>query len=393
MSTETDPQHDATMKWMGYAIVASVLLAILNHQLAPSYYSLTHLFFSYDEGFVRRGLVGEVLTWVWPEHPSQRVVFTTAFLITFSGMVSFLVLMLRFLPRSPAGNWVLLIALNSYGLSSYLGASGYLDGILLTLTALAILAPRGWVGVAVKSVLIAIGALVHEIMVPYFAVLIALDLWLSGRGAERWRAVVPLGFGIAFAAMLFAIGEPSAEALESLYAQIADRAPFEPYPDALAVLGQSIDSNSAAYDHFRETSPVYYFMVYFDGSLGLAMAAWLFWLCLATWGPSDIWTKLAIWGAIFAAFSMNLVAVDVVRFSSMAILCGFMAVAMVCRHGDGTAERLSARLTWPVALLVLVLNANLFTMGLGQDAGHEAQMPWVILHQLNWLRPIENLVF
>ena len=90
---------------------------------------------------------------------------------------------------------------------------------------------------------------------------------------------------------------------------------------------------------------------------------------------------------MLAPLSLNVIAFDVVRFGVASVLAGFLALALLLAHVEGARARLAEVLSWPHALLVLVLNANIFTLQVSEGAGHLAQFPWVLVRQLEWLAP------
>lgn len=367
------------------AAVVSLVLALVNHLLPPKAFAATQLLFDYDFGLIRRGLAGTLSAPFLGPEVSRGEVLALAALVTLAGVLSFALFLWRNLQDDVAGGLLLVLGFNSFALASFIGNTGYLDGILLVLTVAALMLPARGAGLALRLVLVVAGALVHENMLPYFTVLIGFDLWLR-RADARGLALLPVLAGLATVAALALWAEPSTERAALITEHLRDRAAFLSDENALDVTGRSIGANFALMAEMRATVK-YWAWVLFDGLPLLAMALWLIWLGFRLLGPGAGFSRLALAAAVLAPLSLNVIAFDVVRFGVASVLAGFLALALVLAHAEGARARLAEALSWPHAILVLVLNANIFTLQVSEGAGHLAQFPWVLVRQLQWFAP------
>lgn len=373
------------LRLLRLAAVASLLLALVNHLLPPKAFAATQLLFDYDFGLVRRGLVGALSGPFLGAEASRGEILALAASVTLAGTLALAAFLWRRLRGDVAGWLLLVLALNSFALASFIGNTGYLDGVLLALTVLALTLPVSRAGLAGRLALVVAGVLVHENMLPYFAVLIGFDLWLR-RGDARGLALLPVLAGLGTVAALALWAEPDPERAALIAEHLRTRTAFISDENALDVAGRSIGANFALMAEMRATVK-YWAWVLFDGLPLLAMALWLIWLGLRLLGPGAGLSRLALAGAVLAPLSLNVIAFDVVRFGVASVLAGFLALALLLAHVPGARARLAEALSWPHFLLVLVLNANIFTIQVNEGAGHMAQFPWVLIRQLQWFGP------
>jgi hypothetical protein len=369
------------------AAALSLILSVVNHLLPPKAFAATQLLFDYESGLVRRGLAGEVLRWILGDSVTIGEIYAAAAAITLVGVLVAYAALIRDLGGRRGGLLFLIIGLNSFAFSSFVGSTGYLDGILLILAVAALFGsdPARPTGLVVRAGLVVLGVLVHENMLPYFAVLIGLDLVLARRGTARLgAALVPVAAGVAAVAGLAIWAElPPAEA-EAYAAHIASRADFAFDTASTDVAGRTIGDNFALMAEMRGTTK-YWAWVLFDGVPLAALAGWLIWLNGRLLGRADRPARMAMAAAVLAPFSLNLIAFDVVRFGVAACLTGMLATVLILRHVEGARDRLDAEMTWPHFAIMLVLVANIFTIEVNEGAGHVAQFPWVLVSHLQWL--------
>jgi len=304
-----------------------------------------------------------------------------------TGAVAFYIYMGRTLPNQVAPLLLLILALNSFAFSSFVGNTGYLDALLLALTVLALSSDaKTNRGLALRLGLSVLGVLIHENMLPYFTILIGFDIWLARRGAKGALAVsLTPSLAAALMVLILAVLTPmTAQQATAFAAHLQSKAGFALDPTSTVVAGRSIGQNFALMADLHKTTK-YWGWVLFDGVPLAMMALWLLWLARRVLGPQTRpLTQLYLAGAIFAPLSLNLIAFDVVRFGTASVLSGFIAIALVMRHVPGAPRRLHDTLTWPLFLLLLVINANMFTIEVNIGAGQTSQFPWVLLTQLKW---------
>jgi len=381
-------QDFRTERLLQLTVLASFLLALVNHLLPPKAFSATQLLFDYEFGLTRRGLFGAMLNLVAGPGISVGEVYAAAAFLNLAGAIALLVFLQKRFSQSMAGYFVQILAFNSFAFASFLGNTGYLDAALLALSLVALSTDGSRMhGLALRLGILVPAMLLHENMLPYFSVLIGFDLWLAnaGRADRAWRAIAPI---LVAAGLLVALALStgfSPDEAQSYAVHLQDKAGFRLDPNSTDVAGRSIRDNFALMAELRQTTK-YWAWVLFDGVPLLAMSLWLIWLGLRVMGPgASGLSRLFLIGAILAPLSLNFIAFDVVRFGAASVLSGFVALGLLLRHINGAWERMDKTLTWPLFLLVLILNANIFTIEVNIGAGHTSQFPWVLLDQLKWM--------
>lgn len=380
-------QAERTLGLLRLATGLSLILALVNHLLPPKPFALTQLMFDYSQGLTRRGLVGELSQLVLGAEISHAEAFFLAAFVTLIGALSFYLFLVRVLPAEMISGWLLVIlALNSFAFASFVGNVGYLDGLLLALTLLAISLPVTLAGLVLRALLVVAGVMIHENMLPYFTLLIGFDLW-QRRGNARFGAAIalmPVMLGLLALFVLVGFSKLDVNSAEAFAAGLEARADFWLDPTALEVSGRGISGNLALMAELRGTTK-YWAWALFDGVPLLAMSLWLIWLSARLLDTPFGRVLAAL--VILAPLSLNLIAFDVVRFGAASVLVGFVVIALLLRDSE-PARRLFPRLFgWPHMLVLLVLNVNIFTIQVNIGAFHVGQFPWVLLTQLKWLVP------
>ncbi|MCA8868121.1 MAG: hypothetical protein KDA67_05685 [Rhodobacteraceae bacterium] len=388
-------QKDRQFLLLRLAAGLSLLLALVNHLLPPKPFAMTQLLFDYQFGPVRRGMVGEILNLFTGDEVSRGEVYLAAAVITLAGAFGFYLLLKRLMPLELVGGWLLLIlSLNSFAFASFVGNTGYLDGLLLALVALALASDGARVfGLMLRLVIAGLGVMVHENMLPYFTILIGFDLWLTGQragwsGARAFLAALAPAF-VALAVLVVLTGAAAVQSGDAaaFAGYLEGKAAFWLDPTSTDVAGRSIGSNFALMAELRGTTK-YRAWLLFDGLPLALMSLWLYWLAMRLMPKDEPWfTRLLLAGVLLAPISLNVIAFDVVRFGVASVLSGFLAIGLLIRHRPWARERLQAVLTWPHFLVVLVLNVNIFTIQINIGAFHVSQFPWILVTQLRWLMP------
>jgi hypothetical protein len=382
-------QQNGQFQLLRLAAVLSFALALVNHLLPPKAFAATQLLFDYQFGLTRRGLAGEILNLFMGPQIGVSGIYAAAALISALGGIAFYLFLSRLMPQNLSSYLILILALNSFAFSSFIGNTGYLDGLLLALTALALATnAASSMGLAIRLGVTVLGVMFHENMLPYFTVLIGFDLWLARKGSASALpiALSPVLLGFITVAALSKLGAFTPEQAAAFADYVQSKAAFTLDANSTDVADRSIGQNFALMADLRMTTK-YWAWVLFDGVPLLAMALWLIWLANRLLGNSDAKTRLLMIGAIIAPLSLNIIAFDVVRFGVASVLAGFFVLVLLLRHIPEAANRLEQVLTWPHFLVVLVLNVNIFTIEVNIGAGHTSQFPWVLLTQLKWLAP------
>jgi len=334
--------------------------------------------------------VGQGLDFLLGAKVSVGEIYLVAALITLVGAFGFYGFLSRNLPQTRSAYMLIILALNSFAFASFVGNTGYLDGLLLLLAVLALSIDGCRLpGLLAKLGIVALGVLIHENMLPYFAVLIGFDLWLARKGQRGALLVtlLPAVVGAVTLALLVLVARFTPEQAQAFADGLQTRAGFGLDPNSTVVVGRSIGDNFALMSALRGTTK-YWAWVLFDGVPLFLMSLWLIWLgrkLLASGGRSL--TVFVMLGAVLAPLSLNIIAFDVVRFGVASTLAGFMVIVLLIRHVPEARARLEQVLSWPLFVVLLVLNANISTMQVNIASGHTSQFPWVLLTQLKWFSP------
>ena len=75
---------DLTWKSASRLALVVLLLVIVTHLKGPSLWAQTQLLFDYDLGFQRRTLVGEVVSWIFPNGLTHDQIHAVAFFLSLS---------------------------------------------------------------------------------------------------------------------------------------------------------------------------------------------------------------------------------------------------------------------------------------------------------------------
>ncbi len=254
--------------------------------------------------------------------------------------------------------------------------------MLVALTVIALLSDgRTSYRILIRLLCVTLGVLAHENMLPYFAVLIGLDLLLANRNGKNGLVLValPVISGITVRALFAAFAGFSAEETATFAEHLQSKADFRLAPISTDVAGRSIASNFVLMSELRGTNR-YWTRVLFDGVPLLILSAWLLWPAFQIVGrDTNAKIGLLLTGAVLASISLNFIAFEAVRFGVVSVLCGFIAITLLLKHVPNTAERREKVLSWPHFVLVLVLNASIFSIEVNAGAGHLSQFPWVLL--------------
>jgi len=371
-----------TLLTLRLAAWASLLLVLVNHLLQPKAFAATQVLFDYHDGLARRGLVGAVLNVLTLPEVSASQVTLALVVITLAGTIALFSFLLVALGGSRGGLLLVVVVLNSFAMASFVGNVGYLDGLLVALTVLAIASdPAGAVGMGLRLGAVVLGVLIHENMLAYFTVLMAFDLYMARR---RVAAFAPVVVGlIVLGVLVWGAGRSPDEAL-AYGAYLQSKAGFVVDPQATIVAARGIGANLSLMQGMWGTTQMWAWLV-LDGLPLLGLSAWLIWLNLRLLGDrAGRVERYLLILAVLAPLSLNAVAFDVVRFGVASVIAGAFAACVVVMRCDGARARLEGALTWPHAVLVLVLVSNMFTTQVNEAAGHMGQFPWVLLNHLNW---------
>ncbi|GGA34065.1 hypothetical protein [Neptunicoccus cionae] len=365
-----------------------VALALLRNLFPPNSFTATVLIFDYEHGLVRRGFWGEILNLYWGETVSKSEVFVASALLTLAGLAALLAAFTKWCASSFAGARWMLLFVCSFAFSALIASTGYIDLALVGLVSLMLFTdPRRALGVALRCLAVFAGMFMHEVMLPYFAVFLVYEIWLSRPTPRRGLiALSPLLVGIAALVGLSLWGQLPQTEVADYIAHIEAKSEFSAEPEATIVMERSLSDNLAMMAEKRGMLD-YRSWILFDGLPLLAMSLWLIVMNLRLLGSSaGTLTRVLLVGAILAPLSLNIIAFDVVRFGTISVLIGFLAVLSLLRTDPSAVGRLDRMLGWPLMVIVLVLNLHVTVNQMNTGDRQDYGAPWAITKQLDWLR-------
>jgi hypothetical protein len=228
----------------------------------PSLWCATHFTFNYSQGFVRRGLVGEVLRQLGGNDVYKYNLFVALSFAILAAVGLLLTLAIRRVLRERQGNWTfrvgLLVACASPGMVFFVHAVGYFDLLgLLFVLALLLWAPSAPGRFPVFYALAAGGLvlpLIHEGLLVMFgpaALFIGLCKWiraLDGRQPTRREFCLLGAHAVGAVALICAVtvtvsSPTSLSTMQALQRFARQHADFGLRPDAFQVLTQTTRNN------------------------------------------------------------------------------------------------------------------------------------------------------
>jgi len=216
------------------ALIVTVLLSVMLLQARTHLdWKLTHLLIDYELGFVKRGLLGEIVGRV--AEPVTLDLFFWLFAVLYLGLVALMTAVLARLPRSVGILALLLLATGPMLFRNVVHDWGRLDLFgLASLWLVALALVRDWPGRAVIYALAPLTALFHEVAFFILCPAAFLMIWLfEARG--RWIKLTLLtGSTLATGLALMAYGVLDVPVAQ-LNAHMAARTPH-PVPEVGHIL-------------------------------------------------------------------------------------------------------------------------------------------------------------
>ena len=372
--------------WPRVLLLAAFFAVFLNIFADPYPFAMTQMLFDYSEGWSRRGLVGEFLTFFTGDSVSLREAMVSSVVITSLGAIALVVYLWPRLRGDLFGTLILLVFLCSFAFASFLGSPGYLDGVILALVVLALCAlERGPWGFAVAAVALTLSVMTHENALPYYSAMLGLAaVIIYGQTARAWFAgIVLVGVGLTVTVLLFTIGQLDSEAALRLAQSIQDKAEFPTDPEALDVAGRGLTENLTYIENIRSRSAYPIWLAY-DGGLFAIMAGVMIWLNLAVMAGSPLMLRLWMVAAILAPKTLNLIAFDVTRFGTASVFAGFMILAVNLRYLPEARTKFGNTLTVPLVVLLLLFNLQASNMQMNPGDRHFYKFPYGFKQNIEW---------
>lgn len=369
--------------------LASVLLLVFIRMAPPISWAQTQFLFTYDAGFQRRALLGELLSWIFPQGITQQNTYVIAALVTLSAVTILSLYMIKQFSRLQNGGVLLVLFSFSTGLATFIGNTGNLDGMVLVMAIWALAMPKHNVGFVIIAVfLCAIGALFHENMLPYFVPLVTFDIWVRNENrptAQRvMRAAMPLMLTIICVTVLFAYGTHPLAEFDNLIEMLKSRSidfdiratTLEPVLAIPAGMSGRLDAVWGSSD--------YRFHLLAFGGVGLAFLAGFVWLILQAIAHRPLMDRLLALAVIISPLSLLFIAFDVSRFVAISWLNAFLVIAVLARIDAEFRTRLNDVFTPVVVIALMVFQSHIALRDLNTQKQYLARFPGVILEQKAW---------
>ncbi len=367
----------------------SILAMIITRMAPPLSWAQTQFLFSYEAGFQRRALLGELLVWIFPQGLTEKNTYVIAAIITLLAVAVLFSYISSSYSRLENGGVLLVLFSFSAGLGTLIGDTGYLDGILLILAILTLVITMDSVArVAVASLICIVGAMFHENMLPFFVPLVMLNIWLQNDTRpmlERTMlTAVPLVTTSIAVALFFAYGTHSYDVADSLLHLMQSRSlDFDIRIDTLEPI---IDFPDGVERHLDSvwTKWYYTFQLVVFGAAGLVLLLAFFWIINRPIAHRPILDRVFIILAIISPISLLFVAFDISRFIAIALLNVFIAIAILSRLDQKFREKLPKAITPTVLIALMVLQSHIALRDLNIRGHYLTTFPGVLMLQKSW---------
>jgi len=349
--------------WPAFATLCGVV-ALLKGLRLPNLWAATQAQFDYSDGFIRRGLFGEILGLLHVHHYVPFAVFS------YGVLLGLCLLLWRYAwrERSAAGlrGAAVTVFFSSFALSYLADLAGYLDIALALLTVGFLLTPNVRARMVLAPLVVVGGILIHEVFaIVFFPVVwlrLLLDVPAGQEAPERKRRMIYAGALLVFAvvttgvvALAPAVPRGGAALLEQ---HVAQRVDFPVRQDVFAVLHRSARVNLAIMVTYFYPRGRYWFRQLQAALVFWPSAGFFLWLALRGLerGVAAARRKfLEPWvlTAALAPLLMNLVGWDVFRWGALMVLTAFLTLLMV-EQAVGGAAVWPTGVAWQRAAMVLI---------------------------------------
>lgn len=383
-----------TLPWRSAATIAlaSIVLIVVVRLRPPNEWVLTQFTLTYDLGFQRRGLTGEALALLFPEGLTRALANGVGVAITLAAAVwitAFIWRRCRGADGPAGGLWLVLFA-TSLGLSTWIGNTGYLEALafLPVLAALSLDTTR-LSRVVAASALVAGASLFHETALPYFAPLVAADIWLRNTQCALPRrmtlALAPVVVATAATWAILHFGTHPASMLPQLHALAEARAlDFTLKASAVDVVARLPDGVASTFDQtWSDGFSAVWLSIFI--LFGLIILVPTLALVLGGARHRSVLDRLAIVAAVAAPLSLIFVAFDVSRFLAVAMLNAYLLGAILLRHDPAFAAGFARALSPANVIVLLVLHGHLMLQDLNQSLLFYGRAPGALFTQVTWL--------
>ncbi|MFH1404389.1 MAG: hypothetical protein ABIH11_08990 [Candidatus Altiarchaeota archaeon] len=247
-------------------LFAFALISVLKGIRYPGLWAATHYTFSYEYGFIKRGLAGTVFyALLGDQFYKYNVLLSIISIIFAASLILLLSLSLRAYGRRKSFLFPALVLFSSPAMGFYAHIIGYFDQLGILVISLLLLKSRGWkmsdgeYFILILSCLCTL-VLLHEVMAIFFGPLLFFSLMIrlqEGREAgikfSDVRAYLIISV-IILSGLVLAVdyyGTLDVLNLPDLLEHIRSRSDFPPRLDVFSVI------TTGAVDHTRNMSPIW----------------------------------------------------------------------------------------------------------------------------------------
>jgi hypothetical protein len=342
--------------------VSSLLLGIVSGLRWPNIWAMTHYLFDYSNGFTKRGLTGEILTYVLGSTISYGTLVVLSFAI-FVLWVLMLFWRLKVVAKIDYRMWlVAAVVLVSPGFVFLVHYVGYLDHVGLVVVLACFLMPATRTGLFGRTLLCGAMVITHEAFYLMFFPVVVLEFMIRAMlaGFRRQIAGTFLLVGVV-AALTFVVGQSSlpSDQRAAYTSHVADRAiDFQIRPDAVQTLFRDARDNiRISSDIQRKILPWNLLLIgtifFLPLPIGFVLASLHMVRRSLLPDHMKLYLRLAIGVSAFSPLLLNIVAWDTWRFFALTQFSAFMVFLTI-----GTHLRMSAwpnSWTRPIIYILLIL--------------------------------------
>jgi hypothetical protein len=356
---------DDTWFWSAGAVLFC-LVSILKGLRVPSLWAATQANLDYHEGFIKRGLFGQIAHSLGI-HIAHYDVFV---LLSSLLLLILLVLLFWWVSRSGArqlGNGVVVTVFAASFTITYLAhLMGYLEIPLAALALVALASSalhRRLIGVLLAGV---IGVLIHESYVLTFLPMTLLPAFLAALASRRspLRALASIAAvvaGIAVVVLIVALAAPmTAERANGVQAAMAATVDFPTRDDFFPVLTRSAADNLVIM--MKTMTHGLWWLAQFNAFVTfMPTAAFFIWVALGIVDTChEEAQRLAVKAAVvftsLCPLSMQFVGWDIYRWYALAAFSSFVSMTVVCNHYDGPAVSTRIRTVRNLGIALIAIN-------------------------------------
>ncbi len=376
------PRHAVVIVvWATFAAAAAMIGAVVLHVASRRHvvgeWQASQLFISYEYGFVRRGLPGEILALLTDRNPGASAVASAAVLLTFAALLAWSFLGFVVLKRISAG-WPRLLATATLVTSPFTVSLAIIDIGRYDAVALVVMAvlvgvsrrARPSVVCTVGTACVTIATATAEILLAVVGPVAVLAWWRASGTATTRRvaqcSLLIVGPGAMIALASFALRPTEAVMNQFLADALQVRPDIHqgPYANAVAALAQGVERVGAGI--FETAAATLLFeTVLFGSCYGAAVR--LLWRLAGQ--PAQQLFEVALIGFACIALILTVLGIDYRRWWALAFAGVLTVIALLPRGRPPRSDITQAKARWVIVpMLILSVAAQALSVSpLGLD--------------------------